>query len=74
MTDIERLYLCKLLKVDFNKSVYITHKEYVYETIDTTLENISIIKTFAGNKKGKCHKTHRDNNCLSIIEDCTIAQ
>ena len=30
MTKIEGLFLHKLRKVDFNKTVYITNMEYVY--------------------------------------------
>ena len=36
MTEIEGLYLRKLPKVDFNKTVYITNMEYMYENINTT--------------------------------------
>ena len=44
MTETVVLFLHKLPKVYFNKTLYITNKHYVYQNINTALESISIIK------------------------------
>ena len=51
MTEIEGLLLLKLPKVDFNTAVYITNMGYVYQNINTTKENLSIIEITPGNTK-----------------------
>ena len=63
MTAHEVLPLHKLSTSDFNKSLYITNKQYVYKNINIALENISVIE----NHSQKPKNVKR----LSIFTDCT---
>ena len=67
MTAHEVLPLHKLSTSDFNKSLYITNKQYVCKNINTALENISVIANDS-RKPEKCkkliniHRLHKLHN------------